>query len=85
VAFIGEAFLREAQPDAARSARTPAVVKDHHGCLPKPIDRSFYRECRAMLRRPRTRSAAAMLVGRRCARRQAVADLLAMRTATADG
>jgi len=74
VAFIGEAFLREAQPDAARSARTPAVVKDHHDCLPKPMDRSFYLKCGAMLRRARTRSAAAMLAGRRCARGQAVTD-----------
>jgi hypothetical protein len=35
VAFIGEALLLKAQPDAARSARTPAVVKDHHGLPPE--------------------------------------------------
>jgi len=33
----------------------------------------FVWKCGAMLRRPRTRSAAAMLAGRRCVRRQAVA------------
>jgi len=35
----------------------------------------FYRECGAMFRRPRTRSAAAILLGRRCARRLAVAGV----------
>ncbi len=35
MALIGEALLLEAEPHAARSARTPAVVKDHHGRLPK--------------------------------------------------
>src|SRR5206468_69963 len=52
---------------------TPAVVKDHHGCLPKPMDRVFVWKCSAMLGRTRSRSAAAMLAGRRCVRRHAVA------------
>src|SRR6202790_2938797 len=37
MALVNEALLLEAQPHPARSARTPAVVKDHHGRLPKPI------------------------------------------------
>jgi len=35
VAFIRDALFFEAQPHPARCARAPAVVKDHHGRLPK--------------------------------------------------
>src|SRR5207244_1662266 len=34
MAFIGKAFFFEAQPDAARRARTPAVMKNDHADTP---------------------------------------------------
>src|SRR5713226_6678883 len=42
VAFVLQALFLKAQPHPARSARTPAVVKDHHGHLPKPENPAFF-------------------------------------------